>query len=51
MKKTIINKRWIFFVLLFFIPILLGFMTLGEIWIIRNGILDLIRTKITPRLR
>jgi len=30
MKKTIINKRWIFFVLLFFIPLLLGFMTLGE---------------------
>ncbi|MBQ3196042.1 MAG: hypothetical protein IJB65_06195 [Clostridia bacterium] len=30
MKKTIINKRWIFFVLLFFVLILLGFMTLGE---------------------
>ncbi len=30
MKKTLINKRWIFFILLFSVLILLGFLTLGE---------------------
>ena len=30
MKKTLINKRWIFFVLMFSVLVLLGLLTIGE---------------------